>query len=58
MEYTYPVVTTSQELTEVLNRCRKAQAIYATYTQEQVDKSSWPPPPPPTKCAFPWPSRP
>ena len=38
MEYTYPVVTTSQELTEVLNRCRKAQAIYATYTQEQVDK--------------------
>ena len=38
MEYTYPVVTTSQELTDALNRCRKAQAIYATYTQEQVDK--------------------
>ncbi len=34
----YPTVTNSQELTEVLARCREAQAQFSTYTQEQVDK--------------------
>ncbi len=31
-------VTTPEELTQVLARCRKAQEQFATYTQEQVDK--------------------
>ncbi len=31
-------VTTPEELTQVLDRCRKAQEQFATYTQEQVDK--------------------
>ena len=35
MEYT---VTNSQELQEMLQRCHAAQAKFATYTQEQVDK--------------------
>ncbi len=34
----YPTVTTPQELTDVLARCREAQAQFATYTQEQVDR--------------------
>ena len=35
MEYT---VTNQQELQEMLQRCHAAQAKFATYTQEQVDK--------------------
>lgn len=38
MELHYTSVTTSQELTEALNRCRQAQTLFASYTQEQVDK--------------------
>lgn len=38
MELHYTSVTTSQELTEALNRCRQAQMQFASYTQEQVDK--------------------
>ncbi len=34
----YPTVTTPEELTQVMARCRAAQAQFATYTQEQVDK--------------------
>ena len=34
----YAAVTNAQELTDALNRCREAQAKFATYTQEQVDK--------------------
>ncbi len=34
----YPIVTNAQELSDVLARCRKAQAQFATYTQEQVDR--------------------
>ena len=34
----YPIVTNEQELTDVLARCRAAQAKFATYTQEQVDR--------------------
>ncbi len=34
----YPIVTNPQELTDVMARCRKAQAQFATYSQEQVDK--------------------
>lgn len=38
MELHYTSVTTSQELTQALNRCRQAQMQFASYTQEQVDK--------------------
>ncbi len=38
MDTKYPSVTNSQELTEAMARCRQAQARFATYTQEQVDK--------------------
>ena len=38
MSNSYVPVTTPEELTAALARCRKAQAIFATYTQEQVDK--------------------
>ena len=38
MEKTYAPVTTAQELTEALAKCRAAQEKFATYTQEQVDK--------------------
>lgn len=38
MHYDYPTVTNAQELTEVFTRVRAAQAQFATYTQEQVDK--------------------
>ena len=38
MEKNYPVVTNSQELTGALARCRAAQAQFASYTQEQVDR--------------------
>ena len=38
MEKTYIPVTNSQELTDALERCRKAQARFAEYTQEQVDR--------------------
>ena len=38
MSTNYPVVTNAAELTDALNRCREAQAKFATYTQEQVDK--------------------
>ena len=34
----YKPVTTPEELTEALARCRAAQEKFATYTQEQVDK--------------------
>ena len=38
MEKTYTPVTTAQELTEALAKCRAAQEKFAAYTQEQVDK--------------------
>ena len=38
MQYTYPTVTNTEELTSVLARVRAAQKQFATYTQEQVDK--------------------
>ena len=38
MRADYPIVTNAQELTETLERCRAAQAQFATYTQEQVDR--------------------
>ena len=38
MEKTYPVVTTPQELTAVMERCRQAQKEFASYSQEQVDQ--------------------
>ena len=38
MEKTYTPVTTAQELADALNRCRRAQELFATYTQEQVDR--------------------
>ena len=34
----YKNVTNTAELTAALERCRAAQAVFATYTQEQVDK--------------------
>ncbi len=34
----YMPVTTTEELTQALARCRAAQAEFATFTQEQVDK--------------------
>ena len=34
----YNNVTNTAELTAALERCRAAQAVFATYTQEQVDK--------------------
>ncbi len=33
MRLDYPIVTNAQELTETLERCRAAQAQFATYTQ-------------------------
>ncbi|MGM9553547.1 MAG: iron-containing alcohol dehydrogenase, partial [Faecousia sp.] len=38
MEETYTPVTNAQELSDALNRCRAAQAKFASYTQEQVDR--------------------
>ena len=38
MDKTYAPVTTAQELTEALAKCRAAQEKFAAYTQEQVDK--------------------
>ena len=38
MEKSYPVVSTPQELSQALERCRKAQEVFAGYTQEQVDR--------------------
>ena len=38
MDKTYAPVTTAQELTEALAKCRAAQEKFATSTQEQVDK--------------------
>ena len=34
----YIPVTNTEELTAALQRCRAAQAIFATYTQEQIDR--------------------
>ena len=34
----YNPVTNTDELTAALSRCRKAQAVFATFTQEQVDR--------------------
>ena len=34
----YIPVTNTEELTAALQRCRSAQALFATYTQEQVDR--------------------
>ena len=34
----YNPVTNTEELTATMNRCRAAQAVFATYTQEQVDR--------------------
>ena len=34
----YPTVSNAQELDALLAQCRKAQAEFATYTQEQVDR--------------------
>ena len=38
MKKKYAPVTNTQELDEALQRCRKAQQQFATFTQEQVDK--------------------
>ena len=38
MENNEITVTNPRELTQVLERCREAQAKFASYTQEQVDK--------------------
>ena len=38
MKATYPLTTTPEELNATIDRCRKAQAQYAAFTQEQVDK--------------------
>jgi len=38
MEKTYAPVTTAQELSAALERCRNAQKKFADYTQEQVDQ--------------------
>ena len=38
MKATYPLTTTPEELNATIDRCRKAQAEFATFTQEQVDK--------------------
>ena len=38
MNTTYPIISNTEELTAALARVRKAQEIFATYTQEQVDK--------------------
>ena len=35
---TYKPVTNVDQLRDAMNRCRQAQAIFATYTQEQVDR--------------------
>ncbi len=37
MTKTYLPITNSQELTDALQRCRRAQALFADFTQEQVD---------------------
>ena len=34
----YNPVTNTAELTAAMERCRQAQAVFATYTQEQVDQ--------------------
>ena len=38
MDKFYEPVTNAQELTDAMNRCREAQKLFATYTQEQVDQ--------------------
>ena len=38
MSKMYLPVTTSEELNDALKRCKEAQAKFATFTQEQVDK--------------------
>ena len=38
MKKEYPIVDTVEALREEIDRVKKAQAIYATYTQEQVDR--------------------
>ncbi len=38
MTKTYIPITNSQELTDALDRCRRAQAQFANFTQEQVDR--------------------
>ena len=34
----YDSVTNTEELTLAMRRCREAQALFSTYTQEQVDR--------------------
>ena len=38
MNTTYPIISNTEELTAAFARVRKAQSLFATYTQEQVDK--------------------
>ncbi len=38
MKKEYPIIDTVDALKEEIDRVKKAQAIYATYTQEQVDR--------------------
>ena len=38
MKKEYPIIDTVEALREEIDRVKKAQAIYATYTQEQVDR--------------------
>ena len=38
MKKEYPIIDTVESLREEIDRVKKAQAIYAAYTQEQVDK--------------------
>ena len=35
---TYEIVDSVEKLEEAIERTRKAQTVFATYTQEQVDK--------------------
>ena len=35
---TYEIIDGVEKLTEAIARVRKAQQVFATYTQEQVDK--------------------
>ena len=38
MSKEYPVIDSLESLEEEIARVKKAQAVYATYTQEQVDR--------------------
>ena len=39
MKKEYPIIDTVESLREEIDRVKKAQAIYAAYTQEKVDEA-------------------